>query len=197
MPDLIKANPSQSYGFVFDIDIEATKRWEKVKARIESMLDGNIKLASPLPNVCETAGVAGYIGQIHGYAKPFGVWLMPDCKTDGQKLEHLVESLIPTADVLLAHAKKQTAEVPAIVGEANKLIHEPAKRVKYFAEKDRIKAEVRTWLAWQEEPGQPFGAAFTNKYLSHDSPQALAFLGWLSRLYGFNFNTRPVPSGGA
>ncbi|MGL6076017.1 MAG: DUF3226 domain-containing protein [Fimbriiglobus sp.] len=178
MPDRIKNDPPFPCGFVFDIDIKVQDRWEHARNRIMSVLDGNINLTQPLPDSCETDGLPGYIGQIRGYAKPFGVWLMPDCRSDGQKLEHLIESLVPADDPILKHARECTSKLPALVKDT---------AFKCFAEKDRIKAEVRAWLAWQEEPGMQFGTAINKKILKDDSPQAMAFLGWLSRLYGFQF----------
>ncbi len=194
MPDLIKSNPDQPCGFVFDIDIETDQRWNRVKSRLSSLVDGSIDFGQPLPIQCASDGKDGFIGHVKGYAKPFGVWLMPDCKSDGQKLEHLVRSLIPTDDAILEHAKRCTAAVPKLVDEANAITSAPQKLLRCFSEKDRIKAEIRTWLAWQEESGQPFGAAITKNSLAHDSPQAVAFLDWLSRLFGFKYpGPDPLP----
>jgi hypothetical protein len=194
MPDVIKSNPAQPCGFVFDIDIEVAKRWERAKGRLQTIVSNLIEFSHPLPDRCTSSSKPGYIGQVKGYAKSFGVWLMPDCQTDDQKLEHLVESLIPANDAILLYAKQCTAAFPKLVSDANATITDAQRKVKCFAEKDRIKAEIRTWLAWQEEPGQPFGAAITRRYLGNDSPQALAFLDWLSRLYGFSFpGPDPIP----
>jgi hypothetical protein len=190
LPDRVRENPETPCGFVFDIDIEATTRWARVKQRLESLQASPFRLQfeNPLPTGCDTDGLPGFVGKVKGYAHPFGIWLMPDCKTDGQKLEHLIETLIRKDDPILKFAKESTAKVPAIVEEANQLILPPTITFSTFAPKDRINAELRAWLAWQEEPGQPFGAAITNKSLCYDSPEALAFLRWLSRLYGFHFD---------
>jgi len=194
MSDRVKSNPPQPCGFVFDIDIETTKRWDRVKSKLQSIVNNLIDFNEPLPKTCESAAKQGYIGHVKGYAKPFGVWLMPDCKTDGQKIEHLVQSLIPANDAIFKYALECTTVVPKLVDDSNAAIVDPHKKLKCFAEKDRIKAEVRAWLAWQEEPGQPFGAAITRRYLGHDSLQANAFLEWLSRLYGFQFpGPDPLP----
>ncbi|MFN3648665.1 MAG: DUF3226 domain-containing protein [Armatimonadota bacterium] len=52
-----------------------------------------------------------------------------------------------------------------------------------FSEPRLRKAELHTWLAWQEEPGQPFGTSITARVLDGDRPQAREFIGWLRRLY--------------
>jgi hypothetical protein len=60
---------------------------------------------------------------------------------------------------------------------------------KRFKDSFRSKAEIHTWLAWQEEPGTPLGLAVTKKYLSNvDSAQT--FLDWLNRLFN-----EPFPNG--
>ncbi len=190
MPDIIKINTVKACGFVFDIDTDATSRWAKVNDCIESILNNHIQLESPLPSSCITHKSQGYIGKIRGYPQPFGIWLMPDCKTDGQKLEHLIQTLIPSDDPILPHAKTCTSQVQAIVDDANKLLTSSMIKHNCFAKKDKIKAELRAWLAWQDEPGQSFGTAITRKKLQANSPEALAFLDWLSRLYGFKFNNQ-------
>jgi hypothetical protein len=129
----------------------------------------------------------GYIGQVEGYPKPFGVWLMPDCKSDNQKLEHLISALIPDQHPLWQHAKDATAEARTQVDKANALLGASEKPWKRFGDIDLIKAEVRTWLSWQEEPGIAFGAAINNRALGDDSAAALAILDWMRRLYGFTY----------
>ncbi len=42
---------------------------------------------------------------------------------------------------------------------------------------------MRTWLAWQEEPGKPFGTAITARYLDADAPPAKALVDWMRRLF--------------
>ena len=109
---------------------------------------------------------------------------MPDCTTDGQKLEHLIKSLMPAQDPLFPHAKSSTAIAATLVDAANAAIGENNKKWKRFSDADRVKAEVRSWLAWQREPGVQLGAAINDHILGHDSPQALAFLRWLKQLFG-------------
>ena len=72
-----------------------------------------------------------------------------------------------------------------LVDAANATIDVNNRKWKRFSDADRIKAEVRSWLAWQREPGVQLGAAINDHILGHDSPQALAFLRWLKQLYGF------------
>jgi hypothetical protein len=95
---------------------------------------------------------------------------MPDCATDHGRLEDLLKTLIPADDKVWPHAQESTVKAKRLGAE--------------FGDGLRDKANIHCWLAWQKEPGLPFGAAIKAKFLEHDSPQALAFLRWLQKLYG-------------
>lgn len=49
--------------------------------------------------------------------------------------------------------------------------------------KDRLKGVLHAWLAWQEQPGMPFGTGITTRAFQADSPEALTFVGWFRRLF--------------
>lgn len=57
---------------------------------------------------------------------------------------------------------------------------------KRFGDTSQIKAEVRTWLAWQREPGAQLGAAINDRILGSDSPQAISFSRWIKTLFELN-----------
>ena len=42
---------------------------------------------------------------------------------------------------------------------------------------------MHTWLAWQSEPGKPYGQAISAKYLNTDLPMAKTFANWLRRTF--------------
>ena len=46
-----------------------------------------------------------------------------------------------------------------------------------------MKAVLHTWLAWQEEPGLPYGTAIRARYFRHDSPVAECFVKWFRRVF--------------
>ncbi len=183
MPLTIKTNRNLPCGFVLDIDIEVTHRWKAVKERLKFSTDPSVSLSEPVADTCPPGG---FFGQIKDFPARFGVWLMPDCKTDGQMLEHLISTLMRPEDPLWPHAKSSTAEAARIVDRANEGVVAGGGRWERFADKVRIKAEVRSWLAWQREPGVALGAAINDQILRNDSPEALAFLRWLKELYGFD-----------
>lgn len=153
MQDTIKAERSTPCGFVLDIDIEVTRRWQAVAERLKFDGDPTTKLEAPVDAACP---VDGYIGKVKGYPHPFGVWLMPDCASDKKKLEDLVATLIPPGDPLKTHAEASTEEAARLVDATNAAAG--IETWKRFSEPDTIKAQVRTWLAWQKEPGAAFGA---------------------------------------
>ncbi len=176
MPEAIKAASDKRVGFVVDIDIEIMNRWQAVRNRLNEI---NITT----PEACPTTG---FFGRLPDYLHDFGVWLMPDCKTDGQILEHLIQTLVPADDPLWPHAQSSTAVAANLVAEANAKSKPGDRKWKRFADKVRIKAEVHAWLAWQRVPGASLGAAINDHILGHNSPEALAFLRWLKTLFNLN-----------
>jgi len=94
-----------------------------------------------------------------------GVWLMPDNSLPGA-LEDFATHLIPDNDPLWPRAVSAVDNIPA------------AER-RFTATR---KAEVHTWLAWQEEPGTPLGQAVTKKYFQTDSDLCKRFVRWLKQL---------------
>ena len=178
MQDIIKAQRGWPCGFVFDIDIEIKDRWQAVADRLKFTGDLTTTLSTLIDPSCPAKG---YIGRVEGYPHPFGVWLMPDCASDHKKLEDLIKTLIPNNHPLKLFAETTTHGAAKIVDDANALASGEVVW-KRFTASDTIKAVVRTWLAWQNEPGVAFGAALNSKILGHDSAEARAFLDWMSRL---------------
>lgn len=162
MGDAIRNATDRPIGFVFDVDLSCDKRWEEVCACLKS---AGITPPAKCP-------ADGYVGQVPGYPHPCGVWMMPDCVLDHGKLEHLLKTLVPAGDPLWPLAESSTKDAKA-------------KGAK-FRDVDLIKATTHCWLAWQEEPGVPFGRAVTSNYFGHDSAEAKAFLRWLKNLFNLN-----------
>ena len=176
MPEAIRNATDRPIGFVVDIDIELTHRWDAVRGRLQQI---GIAADPECPP-------DGFFGKLPDYPHRFGVWLMPDCMTDGQMLEHLIQSLMPAQHPLWPHAQSSTETAATLIDAANATISGNNRKWKRFSDNVRIKAEVRSWLAWQIEPGVQLGAAINDHILGHDSPQALAFLRWLQELFDFS-----------
>jgi len=162
MPEATRTATDRPVGFVLDVDVEISDRWAAVCSRLKDA--GLVP-----PTVCPADG---YFGQLPGYAHQVGVWMMPDCVSDHGKLEHLLKTLVPAADRLWPHAEQTTDQAKKMGGR--------------FSNNDQIKATTHCWLAWQQEPGKPFGTAISARFLRHDSPEALAFLRWLKRLFSLH-----------
>jgi hypothetical protein len=174
MVESLKSATDKPVGFVLDIDATASSRWDQVCSRLR--LVGVIP-----PRDCPEDG---FIGNLPDYKYDFGIWLMPDCKTDGERLEDFCITLIPECP-LWAPAKEVTKKAAEIADEYNGKLLPGARKCKRFKPIHHTKACLHTWLAWQNEPGSALGAAINGFILAHDSPHATAFLKWLRKLYGF------------
>jgi hypothetical protein len=126
-------------------------------------------LAAGVDAVPESPPPGGFIGASTRFKSRVGVWLMPDNVNDGA-LEPFLTELIHIGDPILAHAEDSTDRAKGI-GAA-------------FTDLDRPKAVIHAWLAWQAEPGRPYGMAITAQYFAHDAALAARFVGWYVRLFG-------------
>lgn len=97
-----------------------------------------------------------------------GVWLMPDNVIPGM-LEDFCRFLIADSDPLWVRALQTVEAIP-----------EEERR---FSVRHVAKANIHTWLAWQEEPGKPIGQAITKKYLDAGAPHALKLITGLRALF--------------
>ncbi len=93
---------------------------------------------------------------------------MPD-NTQLGMLEDLARQLIAPRDQLWDHVEACIDTIP---------LDERPWRSSYL-----IKAQMHTWLAWQEEPGAPIGLAITRRYLDADAPQVQPLIQWIRRLF--------------
>jgi hypothetical protein len=144
-------------GIVLDADQDHARRWAAVRDRCAR---GGVTLR-------ENAEPAGTITEGGHPPKRVGVWLMPDNSQPGA-LEDFLLKLAPTEDPCWQRARE------AVTGAVAANCARDARRLKH---------DFRTWLAWQEPPGMPFGVALTKKLLGSDSPEALAFVAWFRRLF--------------
>ena len=99
--------------------------------------------------------------------KRIGIWVMPDNQNNGA-VEDFVATLIGDQDALWPKARDDVDNIP--------------KEHRRFKTTYHSKAQVHTWLAWQEEPGTRMGETFKKKYLDPDHPRAQAFVSWLKQL---------------
>ena len=147
-------------GVVIDADNDLDARWQSLRDIFER---------AGYPNVPNQPDPNGTILEApDGTLLPrAGVWLMPDNKTPGI-LEDFLRFLIPNQpNPLFDHVNASVDSIPD----------------RLFSENDTPKAVIHTWLAWQKEPGRPYGTAITARFLDSQLPQARPLAGWLGRLF--------------
>ena len=154
----IPVSNGRSVGFVLDADVEPRDRWRAVCGRLREF---GLDLPDGIPP-------GGFVDTVVEYGARVGVWLMPDNQRGGA-LERFLEDLVDGDDPLLPIAESSTAAA----------LTEGAK----FPEAKHRKAVLHAWLAWQEDPGLPYGSAINAKFFRDDSPAALAFVDWYRRVF--------------
>lgn len=159
---LLGYNDLERLAIVVDADTDIEARWDALR-NILVRFGGKEIPRSPAPE-----------GTVITLKRPYrtlrvGVWLMPDNRVPGI-LEDFVAFLVPDENTFLwQHAVDSVARIPA--------------EQRNFPAVARPKAEIHTWLAWQKEPGQPFGLALTAKYLDSNAPYALNLVSWVQRVF--------------
>jgi hypothetical protein len=154
-------NPSayRRIGIMVDADTNITKRWKQLTDILkESGKYDCSKLKLPL-----------VLHPQDSYDAIVGIWIMPDNQLNGM-LEDFVAQLATPEDVLMKKANSVLNELEAEKIQRYKDVHRP-------------KAQIHTFLAWQDEPGYPMGTAITKKILNPGSGQAKPFIEWLEKLF--------------
>ena len=158
LPVRLKASDLERLGIVVDANTDIEARWQALR---------NILVKSGYANVPTAPDSGGAI--IKQDERPVvGVWLMPDNKLAGM-LEDFIKFLVPQGDSLLKRAKDCVERIP--------------EQDRRFPPERQSKAEIHTWLAWQEEPGKPLGQAITARYLDADAPHAQQLMEWIRQLF--------------
>jgi hypothetical protein len=155
----VKASTGRAVGFVLDADAPLASRWQSVHDRL---------VGADVDSVPDTPPREGFIGVSSRFKSRVGVWLMPDNQSDGS-LESFLMTLIRDDDPLIRHADQATDRAKEL-GAA-------------FIEVDRSKAILHAWLAWQLEPGCPYGTAISAGFFAHDVETAAQFVRWYVSLY--------------
>jgi len=144
-------------GIIADANSEPEQRWQSLSDAASRIDDVDLP-DTPPEN-----------GWIDGVSLPdreltVGIWMMPDNYDQGA-VEDFLLRLIPEDDPLLPIAEACLNTVPK------------------EDQPDHSKALVRTWLAWQEEPGRPLGPAVTEGYFDLEVDLAQRFINWIRRLF--------------
>lgn len=157
----VRASSGGAVGFVLDANSSPQDRWNAMVSRLHEM---DVETPKTIPP-------DGFVGESPTYRARVGVWLMPD-NQQGGALEHFLETLIHEADPLIEHARGSTARAKDL-------------GARYPDDDNGVaKAVLHAWLAWQENPGLPYGSAIRARYFRHDSPVAERFVAWFHRVFG-------------
>jgi hypothetical protein len=157
LPTYLKASDLESLGVVIDADADLGARWQSVRDILKRAGYSNVP-AYPAPGGCIIA---------QPDRPTVGVWLMPDNNSSGN-METFAAFLIPKGDGLWPVARRSVANIPA--------------KLRRFPATALSKAEIHTWLAWQESPGLSIGTGITLRYLDPALPNGVAFFDWMRRL---------------
>jgi hypothetical protein len=98
-----------------------------------------------------------------------GLWVMPNNENEGMLEDWIKECIHPDEHSIFTHAK---SVIDSLASPKFKPIH-------------KSKAEVATWLAWQEKPGHGlyWAAHSNNNLLDSSSHLYQKLVNWLKRVY--------------
>ena len=155
----LRASGLEALGVVIDANGDARRRWNQVRDRCRNEFDG-------LPDEIPEDGLKVN----HRDGPRFGVWIMPDNRFCGM-LEDFLIRLIPD-------------ELGPLYGLAQNCVAEAARNGASFKDVHKTKAEIYTWLAWQDEPGPQLHEAVKHRVLDPKKPESRAFVDWFRCLFG-------------
>ena len=96
-----------------------------------------------------------------------GLWVMPNNNDEGALEDWILQSIHPDESILLNAARSSVASLA------------PPK----FASIRKSKAELATWLAWQDRPGEGAYYAVKGKLLNEDAPLYVGLKEWLAAVF--------------
>ena len=166
----LKVGNQRRLGVVLDADEDLDARWRSLrdvlrKHGYSTAPDEPDPMGAIIPPP-DAPGVREDDTQFHPVV---GIWLMPNNQLPGT-LEDFLRWLVPPDDPDWTHAEGSVATLPSLIARD-------------VNEAWLSKARLHTWLAWQEEPGKPFGTALTARYLRADAEAVQPLLSWLRRLF--------------
>jgi hypothetical protein len=157
IPQQLRESEIDTIGIIVDADTNFLARWEKIR---NILTPNGLSIENNFPED----------GLIPNTSPKIGVWIMPNNKDQG-KLENFFEQLIPEKDNVIM-------EVEATLKKIEN------QNISRYSGKDRPKAKIHTWLAWQKNPGMPMGFNIkNNEYLSTDNETCQKFVCWLTELF--------------
>lgn len=155
----LKESGLTALGLIIDADLDLEERWQSIR---------NFCLPN-IPDIPEQLPASGLIHFIPNGIR-FGVWIMPDNQTQGM-LETFLKYLVPD-------------ERQSLWKYAQEVTQEAKQKGATFKDPHHLdKANIYTWLAWQNPPGRQLHDAVKQKILNPNHPQAQNFVKWFKALY--------------
>ena len=145
-------------GVLIDANGDARDRWNQIRGRYGDQLDA---LPGEIPE--------DDLNVVHRLGPRFGVWIMPDNRFSGM-LEDFLVRLIP-------EDSRDVYELSV------NCVSEAKRNGASFSDAHRTKAEIHTWLAWQDEPGKQHHQAVHHRVLDPEKPESQPFVNWFRRLF--------------
>lgn len=96
-----------------------------------------------------------------------GIWIMPDNSSAGKIETFLKKIVADDKSDLWQFAEETIKKLPQTL----------------FKAKDKEKAHIHTYLAWQKDPGISMGTAIQTKCFLHDKPEAKIFVAWIKKVF--------------
>lgn len=156
---LLKEEGREALGIVVDADDAFDSRWDRIQGFAHKHFHS---VPKGMPK--EGLILEGSDG------KRFGAWIMPDNESEGM-VEDFCRTLIPDKlSPLWTFAQQAAREAKAKHGADYKSAHVP-------------KANIRTWLAWRDPPGERVDVAIAKGMLDPGAEAATSFVSWLKGLY--------------
>ena len=106
---------------------------------------------------------------VHSGGSRFCIWIMPDNRLTGMLEDWLVRLIPETSGPLYELARD--------------CVSESKRQGAPFKEVHRTKAEIHTWLAWQDEPGLRLYDAVIHRVLDPRRPESEPFVNWFRSLF--------------
>lgn len=154
----LKASGLTALGVMVDADESALGRWEAIRSRVA-------EIYPDLPLDLPAEGLVHH----HAGKASFGVWIMPDNLNRGM-LETFLLYMRPEQNERLLDLSRTTVEGAREAGAP-------------FSAEHMDKAQIHTWLAWQDPPGRQLHNAIMENMLTNPTPQLHAFIAWFRSLY--------------
>lgn len=167
----LKSHNLKNIGVVIDANDAFQTRWETLKKLF----------ITEFPDIPYSLPANGLICQ-NSVGQQLGIWIMPN-NSSPKMLETFLSAFITEDD-----AQKTIWQHGINANSLAKTLGAPYRDVHLH------KAQIHTWLAWQDTPGDAFGTALVKKTLNPNAPSATIFVEWFMQLFKLPALAFPEPA---